>query len=92
MPGLGNLVLKNNIIAVKFTEALCEKIKFIPQKLLHTKKHVNLYMEVDYKSVEKNNLARSQKIKYERDPTIETIREMPDVCKKLVEIRPTRYF
>lgn len=88
MPSLGQLVVKNNIICVKFEEDIIEQVKFIPQKLLQTKKHVNLYMEVNHHSVENNNFMKASKIKYEPDPQIETIKNLPDVSKKLVEIRP----
>jgi len=88
MSGLGKLILKNNIICVKFYDEVCENIKFIPQKLLTTKKHVNLFMDIDRKSIENNKLAKSTKIIYEPDPTIETIKNLPDVNKKLMEIKP----
>ena len=92
MPGLGQLQLKNNIICVKFDEYICEQIKFIPQKLLTTKKHVNLYMEVNNQAVENNIFVKNSKLRYEPDPSIETIKNLPDVSKKLVEIRPKTYF
>ena len=88
MPYLGQLIVKNNIICVKFDEDIIEQVKFIPQKLLTTKKHVNLYMEVNHSSVENNNLTKSSKIKFEPDPSIETIKNLPEVSKRLVEIRP----
>lgn len=47
-------------------------------------------MEVDKRHVDKNNLVKSMKLKYDRDPSIETIKEMPDVSKKLKEIIPSR--
>jgi len=88
MPSLGQLIVRNNIMCVKFEDEIIEQVKFIPQKLLTTKKHVNLYMEVNLNSVENNNLMKSSKIKFEPDPSIETIKNLPDVSKKLVEIRP----
>lgn len=88
MPCLGQLILKNNILCVKFEDDVCEQIKFIPQKYLTTKKHVNLYMEVNQNCVDTNNLMRSTKIKFEPDPSMETIKNLPDVSQKLVEIRP----
>jgi hypothetical protein len=88
MPGLGKLILKNNIICVKFNDDISENIKFIPQKLLTTKKHVNLFMEIDQQSIDINKLAKTRKIKFEPDPTIETIKNLPDVSKKLIEIKP----
>ena len=88
MPSLGQLVLKNNILCVKFDEEIMEQIKFIPQKLLTTKKHVNLYMEVNHASVDNNNFMKTSKIKFEPDPQMETIKGLPDVSQKLVDIRP----
>ena len=90
MPNLGKLMLKNNILCVKFYDEIFEDIKFVPQKLLTTKKHVNLFMELNQKSIEQNKLARSTKIKFEPDPTIETIKNLPDVCQKLMEIKPKK--
>ena len=88
MPNLGKLMLKNNILCMKFNEEIFEDIKFVPQKLLQTKKHVHLFMEQNQKSIETNKLARSTKIRFEPDPTIETIKALPDVCQKLTEIKP----
>ena len=88
MPNLGKLIAKNNILCVKFNEEIFDGIKFIPQKLLTTKKHVNLFMDINQKSIEKNILARSTKIRFEPDPSIETIKNLPDVCQKLYEIKP----
>ena len=84
-------MLKNNIICVKFTDEISDQIKFIPQKLLTTKKHVNLFMEVNHQSIENNNMVKTTKIKFEPDPQIETIKNLPDVSKKLIEIRPKTY-
>ena len=91
MPTLGQLILKNNIICVKFNDEISEQVKFIPQKLLTTKKHVNLFMEVNPQSIDNNNMVKNSKINYDVDPSIETIKNLPDVSKKLVEIRPKRY-
>jgi hypothetical protein len=88
MPSLGTLFVKNNIICVKFLDEIIEQVKFIPQKLLTTKKHVNLFMEVNHKSVENNNMLKSTLNKFEPDPQMETIKNLPDVSKKLIEIRP----
>ncbi len=46
MPGLGVLICKGNVIAVKFQEELNNYVKLVPQKLIQTKKEVNLYMDV----------------------------------------------
>lgn len=88
MPSLGTLCVKNNIISVKFFDEIVDQVKFIPQKLLTTKKHVNLYMEVNQKSVENNIMIKSTLNKFQPDPSLDTIKNLPDVCKKLVEIRP----
>jgi hypothetical protein len=90
MPSLGQLLIKNNIICVKFDENIIEQIKFIPQKLITTKKHVNLYMEINQNSIDNNNFIKSSKIKYDPDPQIETIKNLPEVSKRLKEIRPKR--
>ena len=88
MPSLGTLSVRNNIICVKFLDDIVDQIKFIPQKLLTTKKHVNLYMEVNHKSVENNNTMKSSLNKFQPDPSLETIKNLPEVSKRLVEIRP----
>ena len=88
MPSLGQLILENNILYIKFEEDISEQIKYIPQKLLTTKKHVNLYMEVNHASVDNNNFMKSSKIRFEPDPSMDTIKNLPDVSQKLVEIRP----
>lgn len=72
MPGLGVLQARNNILAVKFNENFAESMKSIPQKLKTTKKHVNLYMEVNQKD-ELNS---------------ESIKELPNVAKTLEKLRP----
>lgn len=77
-------------MCVKFDENIIEQIKYIPQKLITTKKHVNLFMEINQTSIENNNLIKSSKIKYEPDPQIETIKGLPEVSKRLIEIRPKR--
>ncbi len=46
MPGLGSLLLKGTILAVKFYDDLCEYIKLAPNKLSITKKHINLNSEI----------------------------------------------
>lgn len=40
------LLFKNNIIAVKFQNDLTDYVKLVPQKLIQTKKEVNLFMDV----------------------------------------------
>lgn len=47
MPGIGALVLRNGILAVKFNESFSEKVKSQPQKLFETKKNVSLYMNTN---------------------------------------------
>jgi len=49
MPGLGILICRGNVIAVKFNGELNEYVKLIPQKLIQTKKEVNLFMDVTNK-------------------------------------------
>ena len=88
MPTLGTLIIKNNIISVKFFDEIIEQIKFIPQKLLNTKKHVNLFMEINNKSVENNNIIKSTMYKFQPEPSMDTIKNLPDVSRKLIEIRP----
>jgi hypothetical protein len=46
MPSLGTLLLKNNILAVKFHDSLADNIKFNPNKLSMTKKNMNLTSEI----------------------------------------------
>lgn len=91
MPSLGTLYVKNNVIYVKFFDDIVEQVKFIPQKLLTTKKHINLYMEVNPKSIEINNMVKNSLNKFETDPSLETIKNLPEVSKRLVEIRPKTY-
>ena len=47
MPGIGTLILKGNILGVKFNEDIINSSKLVPQKLLRTKKDMELYMEYD---------------------------------------------
>jgi hypothetical protein len=42
MPSLGTLLLKGNILAVKFHDSLTDNVKLNPNKLSMTKKHMNL--------------------------------------------------
>ena len=46
MPYLGTLLIRGNILGVKFNENIINKSKNIPQTLLRTKKDMELYMEV----------------------------------------------
>jgi hypothetical protein len=46
MPSLGTLLLKNNILAVKFHDSLTNNVKLNPNKLGVTKKHLNLASEI----------------------------------------------
>jgi len=49
MPGLGIMLCKNNVLAVKFNNELNDYVKLIPQKLIQVKKEANLFMEVTNK-------------------------------------------
>jgi hypothetical protein len=91
MPSLGTLYVKNNIISVKFFDDIVDQVKFIPQKLITTKKHVNLFMEVNHKSVENNNMLKTSLYKFQPEPSADTIKNLPEVSKRLVEIRPKTY-
>jgi hypothetical protein len=73
MPGIGILMVKNNIMCVKFNEDFIESVKLIPQKLIQTKKMVSLCMETN----EKNN---------EENP--QTSRDKPNLIKSLNKLRP----
>jgi hypothetical protein len=73
MPGLGVLMTRSNVIAVKFNDNLCEEVKNIPQKLITTKKHVQLYM--DY---EGNNQGLN----------MQSLTNLPNVGKTLQKLRP----
>jgi Ca2+-binding EF-hand superfamily protein len=75
MPGLGTILLRGNILAVKFDESLVENVKFIPQKLNLTKKHVNLFMEVSEKALN-------------GEQGLKGLTEFPNVAKSLQNLRP----
>jgi hypothetical protein len=47
-------------------------------------------MEINQNSIDNNNFIKSSKIKYDPDPQIETIKNLPEVSKRLKEIRPKR--
>jgi len=68
MPGLGVLICRNNVIAVKFQNELIEHVKLVPQKLIQVKKEANLFMDVVSKeklgnkpisNIVPNNLSRT---------------------------------
>jgi len=80
--------VRNNICYVKFLDKLIEDVKLIPHKLLSTKKHVNLFMEVNQKSVENNSFIKTTLNKFQPDPSLETIKNYPEVATRLSEIRP----
>lgn len=75
VPGIGVLLVKGNIIAVKFNDDLLESVKHVTQKLIQTKKHVNLFMEVTEKAMNANK----------------TLTELPNVGKTLRKLRPKTY-
>ena len=45
MPGIGTIMLRGNVLAVKFNNQLVESAKNVPQKLLQYKKNIHMYME-----------------------------------------------
>jgi hypothetical protein len=47
LPGIGTLVNKNNIVAIKFDEKFINKIKNKTQTLLFTKKNIFLDLDMD---------------------------------------------
>jgi hypothetical protein len=75
LPGVGTILLRGNILAVKFDENLIENVKLIPQKLNLTKKHVNLFMEVSEKALN-------------GEQGLKGLTEFPNVAKSLQNLRP----
>ena len=53
------MVLRNNVLAVKFNESFSEKVKSQPQKLMDTKKNVNLFMNVNLNGTGNGNFSNS---------------------------------
>ena len=51
MPTVGTLMLRNNVFGVKFNNELIESCKGVPQKLIQTKKDIQLYMQPDESKV-----------------------------------------
>jgi hypothetical protein len=76
MPGIGALCIRNSLMAVKFEKELIDRTRFVPQKLINTKKHVNLFM----KSTDNFYGKR-----------LNSIKELPNVNEALKNIRPTQY-
>ena len=77
MPGLGVLICRNNVIAVKFNSELDQYVKLIPQKLIQTKKEVNLFMDANNKE------------KLGKKPISNILPN--NLCKTLAELRPKTY-
>ena len=48
MPNLGTLLIRGNILGVRFNDNIINQAKNIPEKLLRTKKDMELYMEVGH--------------------------------------------
>ena len=48
MPNLGTLLIRGNILGVRFNDNIINKAKDIPEKLLRTKQDMELYMEVGH--------------------------------------------
>ena len=55
MPGVGVLICRNNLIGLKFNDSFTDSVQFVPQKLINTKKDVNLAVEVNTKEGPKGN-------------------------------------
>lgn len=62
------LLCRNNVIAMKFNNDLNDYVKLVPQRLIQTKKEVNLFMDVTNKEklgkkpisdIVPNNLSRT---------------------------------
>jgi len=73
MPGIGALLVKNNIIAVKFNDEFVDKIKLMPQKLINTKKDINLNMNVTNNKENKIGVVKNH---------------LPQLGKSLMTFRP----
>ena len=67
------MIFRNNVLAVKFNQNFSEKVKSQPQKLLETKKNVNLYMNINSEEAMKNREITGGKI---------------NLAKSLTNIRP----
>lgn len=88
MPGLGILMLKSNIVAVKFNDDLIENIKLVPNKLSQTKKQVNLFMEAN----EKNNENLNQTSKGGSGINLNlNNNNLPNLANSMQKLRPKTY-
>lgn len=81
MPGLGVMICRGNVLAIKFQNELNEYVKLVPQKLIQTKKEAHLFMDV----VDKNRMGKKP-IKQIEQPISNIIPN--NLNRTLVNLRP----
>ena len=93
IPGVGILIYRNKILAVKFTNELCNYIKDKPNKFNEYKKHINLSSQLlDKKKEYPNatyNLGFNNNNKHTNNYNSSIgIRNLPNLCKSINCVRP----
>lgn len=94
LPGIGSLILKGNLLSVKFLPELCLRIMDYPQRLTETKKHVHIVN--DLANNNQNQLKSSTNKKefgninsHTNDYNyINGIRNLPSLSKSIANLRP----
>lgn len=62
LPEIGVFVVRNNVFGIKFFDDFSSAIKLIPQKLIHIKKNIDLFMDVSQSNGARiNNLENAEK-------------------------------
>ena len=88
LPGIGALILKNDILGVKFNEYLFDNVKFIPQQVIQARKDVKGFLEINPElknsSQEKNTNIFMNKVSL-------TSEVKNHLTKSLINLRPKSY-
>lgn len=84
LPGIGVLIIRNKLLAVKFNNNFIDKTMDIPQKLIETKKHLNLSTSVNpvEKEKSKDDLPHSNTYNFSG------LRYLPNLSKSVSNFRP----
>lgn len=90
LPGVGSLILRNKMLGVKFNQDLVEKVQNIPQKLMETKKHINLATTIlDHdNSINPENKLSNLTSHSNNYQSFGGIRNLPNLSKSVASFRP----
>ena len=91
MPGIGSLILRNKLLAVKFNNSVAETCQELPQKLNEIKKHISLSNEII--SIENQQINSHEKLSNLNSHTnnyqnFKGIRNLPNLSKSVANLRP----